>query len=401
MHYSDGKKEYWYKQKAGKPGKQLPAKYKRMFANKQIVRIEYMEISEDDELGVYNLRPPLHGRLSCTDSSLSLGRHSLGFNDQRDAAFRWVAQSLQTIIDPRPLIKRTTTTASQQTTWLKDTAPLVRRGRSVCNTRSSYSSIRSKHIRVSRGPATIAPIDLVMMVLLVFGFQDKLSASWVADALRALRMSARKETNDLMCKSEYMGYYVVFLGHLERMGEAVLGSSSAQDAQVPMDINPLAKRQRTGAQSQPPPLPPPTRTTSTSQRTPTSYNSQPQPQPQLHPSQPTMLRLMVIVPPSPSASITAPTPTTRIAFAAQPLPKTDRLAAMRAAKAAIQGAQQQQQPQLHGSHGLPPRPAQAQLPRPTASTSANWPETPMSGSAGGSSSGGIGGASGGDVEGRK
>jgi hypothetical protein len=53
---SESKKKYWYKQKAGKPGKQLPPKYKRMFANKQIVCIEYMEISEDDEREIFRVR---------------------------------------------------------------------------------------------------------------------------------------------------------------------------------------------------------------------------------------------------------------------------------------------------------------------------------------------------------
>ncbi|KAI0246808.1 hypothetical protein BJV78DRAFT_1286041 [Lactifluus subvellereus] len=226
---------------------------------------------------------------------------SLDFNDRRDAAFRWVAQSLQTILDPRPLIKRMTTTTSQQTTWLKDTAPLD----------PAWKEPYPDCLKVTRGPATIAPIDLVMMVLLVFEFQDKLSASRVADALRALRISARKESKDLMWKSEHIGHDVVFLDHLERLGEAVPGSSSAQDAHVPMDVDPPAKRQRTGAQSQPPPPPPPARTTSASQRTPTSYNSQSQPQPQLHPSQPTTPPPMVIVPPSPSSAfITAPTPPT-------------------------------------------------------------------------------------------
>ena len=176
---------------------------------------------------------------------------SLGFNDRRDAAFRWVAQSLQTILDPRPIIKRTTTTTSQQTTWLKDTAPLDPAWKKrvqhtyklLIDTLKAYPDC----LKVSRGPATIAPIDLVMMVLLVFEFQDKLSATRLADALRALRMSARKETKDLMWKSEHMGYYVVFLDHLERLGESVLGSSSAQDTPVPMDVDSPAKRQRTGS----------------------------------------------------------------------------------------------------------------------------------------------------------
>jgi hypothetical protein len=81
-------------------------------------------------------------------------------------------------------------------------------------------------------------------------------------------------------------------------------------------------------------------------------------------------------------------------FTVPPLPKVDRLAAIRAAKAAIQG----------GSHALPPRPSLAQLPRQIVSTNIHQPATPMSSSTGGSSSGGIGGASGsggGSVGGRK
>jgi len=81
-------------------------------------------------------------------------------------------------------------------------------------------------LKVTRGPATIAPIDLVMMVLLVFEFRDK--------------------TKDLMRKSKHMGYYLVFLDRLERLGEAALSPSNDKDAPVLMDLDPPAKRQRTG-----------------------------------------------------------------------------------------------------------------------------------------------------------
>jgi hypothetical protein len=76
-------------------------------------------------------------------------------------------------------------------------------------------------------------------------------------------------------------------------------------------------------------------------------------------------------------------------FTAPPLPKVDRFAAIRAAKAAKQGGRQQ-----HRSHPLPSRPAPARLLRPTVRTSAHQPATPMSSSAGGSPSGGVGVASG-------
>ena len=180
----------------------------------------------------------------------SMPLRNLGFNDRRDAAFRWIAQSLQTILDPRLIIKRSTSTTAQQTTWLKDTAPLDPAWKKrvqhsyklLIDTLSAYPEC----LKVSRGPATIAPIDLVMMTLLVFEFHEKLSPPRLADALHALRMAARKETKDLMWKGEHMGFYLVFLDRLERLGEGALNSGGGKDSDVAMDVDPPSKRQRTG-----------------------------------------------------------------------------------------------------------------------------------------------------------
>jgi hypothetical protein len=257
-----------------------------MFANKQIVCIEYMEISENDEREIFRVRfdhvqlafcgthAPYSQRVQLgmalnyaekmkaeaptprqtlvheLVSEFVMPLRTLGLNDRRDAAFRWIAQSLQTILDPRPIIKRSATTTSQQTTWLKDTAPLDPTWKKrVQHTYKLLVDTLATHpncLKVTRGPATIAPIDLVMMVLLVFEFQDKLSASRLADALHALRMAARNETKDLMWKSEHMGFYLVFLDRLEKLGEGALGpSSGSKEGPAPMDVDPPAKRQRT------------------------------------------------------------------------------------------------------------------------------------------------------------
>ena len=180
----------------------------------------------------------------------SMRLRSLGFNDRRDAAFRWIAQSLQTILDPRPIIKRTTATAAKQTTWLSDTAPLDPAWKK--RVQHSYKLLIDtivaypECLKVTRGPATIAPIDLVMMVLLVFEFHEKLPAPRLVDALRALCMAAHKETKDLMWKTEHMGFYLVFLDRLERFGKVALNSRSGKDAPIAMDVDPPPKQQRTG-----------------------------------------------------------------------------------------------------------------------------------------------------------
>jgi hypothetical protein len=148
-------------------------------------------------------------------SEFAMPLRSLGLNDRRDAAFRWIAQSLQTILDPRPIIKRTLQRTSQQTTWLKDTAPLDPAWKKrVQHTYKLLVDTLVAHpecLKVTRGPATIAPIDLVMMVLLVLSSRRSCRRSRLADALHGLRMAARKETKDLMWKSEHMSHYLVFL----------------------------------------------------------------------------------------------------------------------------------------------------------------------------------------------
>ena len=101
-------------------------------------------------------------------------------------------------------------------------------------------------LKVTRGPATIAPIDLVMMVLLVFEFHEKLPAPRLADTPHALHMAVRKETKDLMWKTEHTGFYLVFLDRLERLGEAALNSGSGKDAPVAMYVDQPPKQQRTG-----------------------------------------------------------------------------------------------------------------------------------------------------------
>ncbi|KAH8995990.1 hypothetical protein EDB92DRAFT_2112744 [Lactarius akahatsu] len=380
----DSKRKYWYKQKAGKPGKQLPPKYKRMFSNKQIVCIEYMEITEDDEREIFR-RVQLGMALNYAEKmkaeaptprqtlihelvqEFSMSLRSLGFNDRRDAAFRWIAQSLQTVLDPRPIIKRTTSTTAQQTTWLKDTAPLDPAWKKrvqhsyklLIDTLSAYPDC----LKVSRGPATIAPIDLVMMVLLVFEFHEKLSPSRLADALHALRMAARRETKDLMWKGEHMSYYLVFLDRLERLGEAAMNTGGGKDAQ--MDVDPPPKRQRTGdytptSLSSPvssvPSAAVPSRSTSTPQRRAQLQQASQFPtprQPSAVPPSPITVPAMMSAPVSSpvQAQASAGLAALESALATFPYPlpptNTDRLASIRAAKVAI----------LNGQHQLPGRPA--------------------------------------------
>ncbi len=121
-----------------------------MFSNKQVAYIEYTEITEDDEHEIFRVRcvlptflipcyskivsatSPLRqqdesGSVDATANPYPRARPrvfmpllSLEFHDRRDAAFHWISQSLQAILDPCPIIERTTvTTAPLDPAWKK------------------------------------------------------------------------------------------------------------------------------------------------------------------------------------------------------------------------------------------------------------------------------------------
>jgi hypothetical protein len=85
----------------------------------------------------------------------------------------------------------------------------------------------------------------VIKLFIVFEFQDKLSVSLLADALRALRMSAREESKGPDEEARTLGLLVLFLDHLERFGEEAMVSNCANNAEVSMDVDTPAKLQRT------------------------------------------------------------------------------------------------------------------------------------------------------------
>lgn len=54
MINSETKDKYWYKKRKA-AGTELPDKYKRLFANKQVVCIEYSNLTDDDEREIFRV----------------------------------------------------------------------------------------------------------------------------------------------------------------------------------------------------------------------------------------------------------------------------------------------------------------------------------------------------------
>ncbi|KAI9438914.1 hypothetical protein H4582DRAFT_2056780 [Lactarius indigo] len=156
------------------------------------------------------------------------GLRSRRENDWRDTTFRWIAQSLQTILDPRPIIERTTWRTEKQTTWPRGIAPL-----------DPAWKKRTQNDRVDRsfhdGPLLFEFPGKVVTVV------PSRSAARTADGSVE---GGRPETKDLMWKA--VGYFLVFLDCLKWLGEVALNTGSGKEKQVAMDIDLPPKRQRIG-----------------------------------------------------------------------------------------------------------------------------------------------------------
>ncbi len=127
-------------------------------------------------------------------------------NDRREAAFCW-----DCAVDPRSgsphqyfRLERQPNRSTKRITLLKDTADAGTR--LVLSTRFRRTQSASNYARACDECAH----RLLLVVLLVFKFHEKLPASRLADAARASHGSAQ-ETKDLMRKSEHMGFYLAFL----------------------------------------------------------------------------------------------------------------------------------------------------------------------------------------------
>jgi len=181
-------------------------------------------------------------------SKFAMPLRTLGFNDQQDTGFS-LDHSIPTD-DPRlATIYQTLHHHHGSTDHLVQGHRAAQPSMEEVGATTTYKLLvdtLTTHLNclkaVTHSPTAIAPINLVMMVLLVFEFQDKLLASHLADALHALCTEARDKTKDLVWKSKHMGYYLVFLDQLERLGGAgFLSSGQVKVLRVRLPLHPCRR----------------------------------------------------------------------------------------------------------------------------------------------------------------
>ncbi|KAI0067416.1 hypothetical protein BV25DRAFT_1987816 [Artomyces pyxidatus] len=247
----DTKAKYWYKKQ--KPtATELPVKYKRLFANKQIVCIEYSNLTDDDEREIFR-RVQLGVALNAAEKmkaeqkterqelvqrlvSDHIGTlEQLDFNTKRGTTFRWIAQAIYTT-SKYPHAKASTTSA-QLTKWLADPEHVdedfAEDIQETIQLLVSVITADKECLKVTKGPTTVAPVDFVMMVVLVGRVKNKLPRNQLSRAIHMLREVARATSGDLMWKTSVIEPYLTFIVNLEEQGERILHAHHEMEVDPP------------------------------------------------------------------------------------------------------------------------------------------------------------------------
>ncbi|KAI6165121.1 hypothetical protein EDD17DRAFT_1754323 [Pisolithus thermaeus] len=281
--------KYYYKKTSASQGKGsmlLPDKYKRLFANKQIVCIEYQELPDADEREIFQrvqlgmaltpaeklqvINSPMATvvrsiQTQYLESNSPLAGDELDWDRSRGGDFRCITQALYLISKyPR---QASLGSVLQLEKWLqKPTSQPMRKGKSkakgkadvdggwneeeddLANDLSFLDNIHSTFRTFSqlvgddtlrplflRDDWRVAPIEFVMMCLLISVEKDKLTLRGIVERISEMRVKTRAEHTDIRSNPRVAKTMFDFIGRGSQVNGSTSGSKRKRGASVDED----------------------------------------------------------------------------------------------------------------------------------------------------------------------
>ncbi|TFY64727.1 hypothetical protein EVG20_g5850 [Dentipellis fragilis] len=258
-------KKYWYKH-AG-PGRRalLPKHLLQTFANKQIVCVEYDDLTDDQEREIFQ-RVQLGVALTPAERMAAitgpwpsfirdiqnqvLGDEGFGdvseFGKTRGRDFQAVV-SVVFVIEKLPTF--TTPGAAQLEKWLQRTTAVPKKLREEVLTtfKILLHLMRDKKYRTSfEKPTRVSPVEFVMIGLLIHQHRDSLSFTQLASAIEKMRTDVRTKEKDIRTNGRVTKAMFNFI--MKQIGKITLKSDGKGDKSAATQLsNPMAapkKRKR-------------------------------------------------------------------------------------------------------------------------------------------------------------
>ncbi|KAH6894806.1 hypothetical protein BKA70DRAFT_1117452 [Coprinopsis sp. MPI-PUGE-AT-0042] len=250
--------KWWFKESppGQKARKVLPEKLRKTFANKQIVCVEYQDISEDDEREVFQrvqLRMALNPaeKLQVTNTHRStfvrslvnkhikdggLSSDHLEWDTSRGSDFRCLAQALYLLERWGPTLK-TIGTILQLDKWLAATTPLDPGFKAdMEDTFDIFSELtqNAAYNKCFKNPGKVSPIEFIGISVLIGTLRKKLTMKQLGSAIAALRSGLREVHVDVRMNTRVSRTVL----------ELIRGMKPSQFAQ---DSGPVAAKRKVGS----------------------------------------------------------------------------------------------------------------------------------------------------------
>ncbi|KAF8970915.1 hypothetical protein BDZ97DRAFT_1789327 [Flammula alnicola] len=230
----------WYKDiqsastKGSKSRRPLPEKYRRLFANKQIVCVEYQDITDADEREIFQrvqlgmaLTPA--EKLQVIKTSRAdfirelqntylkddgwLGSKHLAWDISRGSDFRGLAQAV-CCMDTFASLKTTSISMAQLEKWLSIEEPLKSDvHKRVEDTYRIFAEMvqDTKLNKVFQKPAKISPLEFIVIGLMIFVHKDKVSLAQLSAGIGQMREDVRSEHVDIRMNARVSKTMIEFI----------------------------------------------------------------------------------------------------------------------------------------------------------------------------------------------
>ncbi|KAJ7594610.1 hypothetical protein C8J56DRAFT_927181 [Mycena floridula] len=214
----------WYKNSstASKGRTLLPEKYRQLFANKQIVCVEYQDLTDAAERDIFQ-RVQLGMALTVSEKMQvvntlrsrfirtlllsfvtedTLAGDAIKWERSRGADFRVVSQAVFLIEKPLDSLKNLGD-LGHLNKWLADNAEVPAPFQKKVKTAFGHfvTLLEPKYSRAFSSHPKVAPIEMIAIILLIATLQESCTVSQMCDAIGAMRRKIRDTHQDIRMNS--------------------------------------------------------------------------------------------------------------------------------------------------------------------------------------------------------
>ncbi|EIM80690.1 uncharacterized protein STEHIDRAFT_125712 [Stereum hirsutum FP-91666 SS1] len=250
----DTNAKFWYKTR--KPTQErLPRKYRDLFSKKQILCVEYQDLTDNQEREIFKrvqlgvaLTPAekMKAETATERSALITAVEnqylhdplflSVPFEHKRGQSYRFTAAAIYFMANPS---HRRAVNADHLASWMSDPSSLS--PQFIANVHQAFGIMIEmlrrdegrEFLKVLRGTQKVSPVDFVCMMAVIWDWKDVSSEEEMRGWIRAMRDHARETHKDLYWKPQVLDTYLKFMDYVRNNAVDGVGEDKSAMTEYP------------------------------------------------------------------------------------------------------------------------------------------------------------------------